>query len=260
MESDLEAELNNLLADNESGSLEVALKAVMILNRYLDSGEDITDIAEKILEVHGEMVAVEKSIRSIMEKGAEVVNEILDELKTAGEKAGYKLAEHIEGIVTTVSRSRTVEIGIINAEKISRVYILESRPALEGIEMAKSLRKKGINCSVVVDSAMAYAVSKSNLVVFGADGVYQNGVVNKIGSLPLSLTARYCGKPVICAFPEIKVIKKGFKEKFKLRDPKEITDEVPAENVYFEFIPSELIHWVVTENGRKRFEDLFRDI
>ena len=250
--------LNDLLSDNVSGSIEIACKALNVLSQLESMGEDPVELAEKILRVHGDMIAVEKAVKAFL-NGTPAVN-ILNELRHAGEKAGYELARYLEGTVVTISRSKTVEMGILNADRLDRVYILESRPACEGVRLAESLTSNGIDCRVVVDSAMGYAVKRSDLVVFGADSVFSNGVTNKIGTLPLALTAYYIKRPVLCAFPEIKIVKRPFSGKFSLRNPEEVVADVPAENVYFEFVPEELISWVVTENGRKNFEDLFPDI
>jgi len=257
MES-LQPDLKKLLSDRGSGSLEIASRSVIILDRCLRHNRDVGEIAEKILNVHGEMVAVEKAVNAFL-KGIPV-NVILDELRNAVERAGYELAQFIEGVVTTISRSKTVELGFLNAERLRKVYILESRPVCEGVHMARSLKKQGIECTVVVDSAMGHAVGKSDYVVFGADGVFLNGITNKIGTFPLALVAGHFKKPAICAFPEVKVVRKKFNDDFRLRNPEEVASGVPAENVYFEFIPSKLIQWVVTDKGRKKFSDLFRDV
>ncbi len=257
MES-LQPDLKKLLSDRESGSLEIASRSIIILDRYLRQNRDVGKIAEKILNVHGEMMVVEKAVNAFL-KGIQV-NDILNELRNAVEMAGYELAQFIEGVVTTISRSKTVEMGFLNAKRLRKVYILESRPACEGLQMAKSLKNQGLECTVVVDSAMGHAVGKSDYVVFGADGVFWNGITNKIGTFPLALVAGYFKKPAMCAFPEIKVVRKKFNDDFRLRNPEEVASGVPAENVYFEFIPSKLIPWVVTEKGRKKFSDLFRNV
>ena len=58
----------------------------------------------------------------------------------------------------------------------------------------------GIPTTVVLDSAMAYAMESVDLVIVGAEGVVENGgIVNKMGTYGLGIAARELGKPFYVA-------------------------------------------------------------
>lgn len=59
------------------------------------------------------------------------------------------------------------------------------------------MRKNGIPCRAVLDSAVGYIMDKVDMVFVGAEGVVENGgIVNKIGTFQIALVANALSKPV----------------------------------------------------------------
>lgn len=108
--------------------------------------------------------------------------------------------------VTTISLSSAVR-RCLSTWRPARIYLLESRPGVE-LDEARRAYSEISEVVVVPDAAMSIAVRRSSAVVVGADLVTPTYLYNKIGSLPLSLTARHFGRPVIAVFEAFKICDK----------------------------------------------------
>ncbi len=164
----------------------------------------------------------------------------VEALKVAGDRAA-EVAERMRGImpivdclvdmvledrdmlhVASLLRGREVECGLLDADTVTtislssavhrcirlwrpaKVYLLESRP---GEELSEAVRRYSDVAQVVVlpDTAMSQAVRESAAVVIGADIVTPTHLYNKVGSLPLSLTAMLFGRPLVAVFESFKI-------------------------------------------------------
>lgn len=57
--------------------------------------------------------------------------------------------------------------------------------------MYKELSEKGINCKLLIDSAMGYIMDEVDFVLSGAEIVTENGgLVNRIGTYTLAICAK----------------------------------------------------------------------
>ncbi|KAG0766676.1 hypothetical protein G6F57_003806 [Rhizopus arrhizus] len=89
-----------------------------------------------------------------------------------------------------------------------KVYVTEARPESDGIQAVAALRKAGIPCRAVLDSAVGYIMDKIDMVFVGAEGVVENGgIVNKIGTFQTSLVANTLGKPVYAVAESYKFVR-----------------------------------------------------
>ncbi len=134
------------------------------------------------------------------------------------------------------------------------VFVLESRPAMEGRQTALFLAKNGIRVTYLCDALMGTAVENSDAVVLGADAVTIHGVVNKTGSFPISLAARHLGKPLYALTSTDKFYPASMGDiKIADRDPDEVWEKPPAGvrvlNRYFEKVPLDLLTAIITERG-----------
>lgn len=157
-------------------------------------------------------------------------------------------------------------------EKIRfKVYNSETRPRFQGRIMAKNLVKKGIDVTMMTDSAAPFVISKNDpdkinidLVIIGADVVGMDGsVLNKIGSYSLSLAAKSAGVPFYVAASLLKARKDidSYREiEIEKRDPTELwpsfakaTDGkqkgIKAINYAFDTVPPEYTKKLITEFG-----------
>ena len=64
------------------------------------------------------------------------------------------------------------------------VLVTEARPTSQGHLAADTLRKAGVEASVILDAAVGYYIQKVDMVLVGAEGVVENGgIINQV-SLP----------------------------------------------------------------------------
>ncbi len=107
--------------------------------------------------------------------------------------------------IMTLSYSSAVETVLI-ASKPSMVYVAESLPGGEGVELARALRRSGKPVSLIPDSMVPHIVEASDIVMVGADAVTLDPCLfNKTGSLAAALAASRFNKPFIPVFESFKV-------------------------------------------------------
>lgn len=64
------------------------------------------------------------------------------------------------------------------------------------MKTAEALTAAGIPCTVILDSAVAYAMEKVDFVLVGSEAVVESGgLINAIGSLNIAIIAKAANKP-----------------------------------------------------------------
>jgi translation initiation factor eIF-2B subunit alpha len=85
------------------------------------------------------------------------------------------------------------------------VILTEGRPKNEAQFIADELISVGIPVSVILDSAVAHKMEEVDFVLFGAEGVVENGgIINIIGTYQISIVAQSMNKPVYVAAESFK--------------------------------------------------------
>ncbi len=98
-----------------------------------------------------------------------------------------------DDVIITLSRGvclrRFFKILADTGRKV-KVYVMESRPGMEGIDLADYLDKLGFETYLIVDSAARFFVKNCTKAFISAEAVAVNGaVVGKVGSSLLSLAS-----------------------------------------------------------------------
>lgn len=89
-----------------------------------------------------------------------------------------------------------------------KVLVTEARPNSRGIKAAKKLQQNGIPATVILDSAVGYYIGKCNMVLVGAEGVVENGgIINQIGTYPISVMAKAANVPFYAAVENYKFVR-----------------------------------------------------
>jgi len=183
----------------------------------------------------------------------------LGQMDRAKESIAGNAAELIRDqmMIAVVSRSSAVEDALLRAHSHgTRFTVLcsESRPMLEGQALAASLAGAGIKVTLVVDAAMSSLIRRTAMVLVGADGIVNDGVVNKIGTLALSLAARHYNVGCYAIFSTDKIFPRDHRPTVEqLRNPREVLDGstagVDVLNYYFDLTPLSFFRGFVTEEG-----------
>lgn len=96
-------------------------------------------------------------------------------------------------VIMTHSYSSSV-IAILRKAQLQgkrlKVFVTETRPELEGRDVARELAAEGIDTTLIIDSAVSHFIEKSDKVLVGAEAVAANGaIVNKIGTATIAAVA-----------------------------------------------------------------------
>ncbi|MCS7099697.1 MAG: ribose 1,5-bisphosphate isomerase [Sulfolobales archaeon] len=216
------------------------------------------------------MSRLEKGRPSSVEEAVEVVTRAAREFIAYSENAvkviaqlGAKRIERGDTLMTHCHSRASVEV-IITAHrqgKVGRVYVKETRPALQGLITAAELAREGVEVVLIPDSAVRYYMKRVDKVVVGADAVAANGaVINKIGTSLVALAAKEARARVYVAsetykFSPYTII--GELVPIEVREPTEIVDfawlaENPGVEVFnpvFDATPPEYVDAIITEKG-----------
>lgn len=150
--------------------------------------------------------------------------------------------------VLTHSNSTTVRRTL---ETLARpglhVLVTESRPGLEGRDLALALAKAGATVTYLTDAAATSCLNQVDAVLVGADAVLADGsIVNKVGSYALALAAHDQHKDFIVSAEPFKHSALTATE-FPLehQDPAELKPpahpRIRGYNPYFDITPADLV-------------------
>lgn len=82
------------------------------------------------------------------------------------------------------------------SNKRFHVFVTRSSPDNTGETMCAELLKAGIECTLILDSAIGYVMESVDMVLCGAEGVVESGgIINRIGTYTMALCAREMKKP-----------------------------------------------------------------
>ncbi|ADD05152.1 translation initiation factor aIF-2B alpha subunit [Natrialba magadii ATCC 43099] len=177
---------------------------------------ELTALAERLLEARPSMAVLRNRVNRAMAEASEAAADDvsvpdaaavlestlagIDRATAADDDAAATAADVIDGAVLTLSRSGTV-VDALRAGAPSRVFVAESRPALEGVAVAEELAAGGVDCPVTLhtDAAAAHVLATESIdrVLVGADTIRHDGaVVNKTGTRALAAAAAHEDVPV----------------------------------------------------------------
>lgn len=265
------------------GATNVALEGVRAFRDYLEalalsntdlssSWNDILSLARTLATIRATEPALRNCLRLVLSsveqhgvnRAIEVSNRLMDQLAKSKEVIARIGAEKIEdqSVVMTHCRSSVVEAILAEASnqgKSFRVVCTETRPRYQGRKTAENLLKYGIPVTMVVDSAMRWAMRKFNvdLILIGADAITVEGAaINKIGSRLLGLSAAEEYVPLYVASSLFKydpTTTIGKVTQIEMRSPEEVWNDPPdglkIENPAFEPVDRRHIDAYITEKG-----------
>ena len=160
-------------------------------------------------------------------------------------------------------------LGIIRslfaAKKLKNVIVDETRPYLQGARLtAWELYEDGIPFFIITDNMSGYFLSRDevDVIIVGADRIAANGdTANKIGTLSLSIMARFYGIPFYVAAPlstidlktrdgsSIPIEQRDHQEVRMIQGRTVIPEYMPVSNPAFDVSPNTNITAIITEKG-----------
>lgn len=288
--TDIQIKLEDLRNDNTSGANELIEKALEIIRNQLgmikDPNEDIKDeifsLAKKIIDSRPSMAPLINAIGYLIHD-LEKVNKIIlqkrmDQFyvdKTEREKAlaqafrNYLRNKKMYSVkIMLISYSSTILNQLIeNKDYNFEIFILESRPLLEGIRVAETLSSY-FKTNLIIDAAMGKFIDQIDLILIGVDSVLKDGsIINKIGTFPLAVLAneRYIDVYAVGDFfkynlkdhygKEVIIEEKPTKELYSEESQKEL---LKIHNYYFDITPAKYITGIISDLGILKMEEFLK--
>lgn len=112
------------------------------------------------------------------------------------------------------SKSRVVMDALAHVSRSSPVgsqihcYVTKSMPNDSGAQMVDELLKRGVQSTLVPDTAVAYLMPQVDAVVMGAEAVVESGgILNALGSCTMAMIAHHLGVPVYIMVESFKFLR-----------------------------------------------------
>lgn len=272
----LETAVNNIKSVKVQGAKEIAIYALEFLKEFCKKyGFGLKfEVAAYILEEARPTAVVLHNCLEILKKRKSLatINELLNRLEDVPKKVaknGSRLIKNNYRIITHCHSGEAIELikrAWKSGKKIS-VIATETDPLEQGVKTAKELAKEKIPVTLITDNAVGYFIKDVDLAIVGADAIRKReGVINKIGTLPLALSAKANEKPFYVVADTLKLDRR---KTFKIeeRPAKEVYQElvrpgklkgVKIRNPAFDTVPWKLITAIVTEKKIMKPKQIMR--
>jgi len=251
-----------IAADTIHGSAALSIRALGVLRDRAAVADDWSALVEPALELQDarpSMAVLENRINRVMttaEQSTEAIHDrAIDEIDAAVDAdagAAATAADRLEGPIATLSWSGTVRDAL--AELGAPVTVAESRPDREGVDLAESLAREGVDVTLTTDAALPAVLSNREFgaVLVGADTILPNGdIVNKVGTRALAVAADRADVPVYVVAARDKV---ATDDTFHSESGPAVTvydgeADIAVRNPVFDLTPGDLVTGVLTEDG-----------
>lgn len=272
-------EITIIQNDSLNGAVELTKRTLEAIKKEItrttNLKEELPELIQMLSLVHPEMASIAMIVKQLKQyensepeqDEEELKKRLQKELEQLGQEITRREQQTVEMLCTelkkyktimTISSSTTIRTALAmipQKEREKEIYILESRPLLEGQTLATQLAKMGYKVKLFVDAAAGHYMREVEAVVVGADTIFRDGsILNKIGSLALALLARKYGIPFIVAASKNKLSTEAAENYgFYLQEkpPEEVyPEEIPnltVLNIYFDFVPKELITTLISK-------------
>ncbi|KAG2538239.1 translation initiation factor eIF-2B subunit beta-like isoform X2 [Panicum virgatum] len=216
------------------------------------------------------------STRKLKHDVIAAIGDLIDEIDSCYEPISEQAVEliHQNEVILTLGRSRTVKEFLYAAKEKKRsfrVFVAEGAPRYQGHILAKELVEKGVQTTVITDSAVFAMISRVNMVIVGAHAVMANGgVIAPVGMNMVALAAQRHAVPFVVVAGSHKlcplyphnpeVLLNELKSPSDLLDFGEFSDCMnfstqdgsPLLNVVnptFDYVPPKLVSLFITDTG-----------
>ncbi|KAI3905536.1 hypothetical protein MKX01_036445 [Papaver californicum] len=209
-------------------------------------------------ESEGKSKSADKSVRSrkLKHDVIEAINELFEDIDMCHEQIAEQAVEHIHQneVILTLGRSRTVMEFLCAAKEKKRsfrVFVAEGAPRYQGHVLAKELVARGLQTTVITDSAVFAMISRVNMVIVGAHAIMANGgVIAPVGLNMVALAAQRHAVPFV-------VVAGSHKITSELLDFGEFSDcmdygigsgaPLHVVNPAFDYVPPKLVSLFITD-------------
>lgn len=210
----------------------------------------------------GKAIPVKKVAREVVAACDGFIASSLKATETIGDYGAKRIRDG--DIIMTHCNSEAVTAILTSAHDAGKkfaVFATETRPRFQGRITASALAKRGVNVTLIPDSAARLYMRKVDFVLVGADAIAANGaIVNKIGTSQVALVAHETRARFYVAAETYKLsptTMTGELVEIEHRSPYEVVPRpwleensgVKVENPAFDVTPPEYVDLIITERG-----------
>ena len=244
-----------------------------LLIRTRPTGVNLRWAVERVFNASAKAEEVSSLSEILSKEAVAIFNSELDAARSIG-KYGAPLLEDGDRVLTHCNAGALATVGygtslaVVRAavEQGKRISVIstETRPLLQGSRLtAFELAHDKIPVKVIVDSAAAQMMARGMVdkILVGADRILKTGhVTNKIGTLPIALSAKFYGVPFYVAAPVstidmetdpsmVVIEERNQREVLYIAGRRVAPRDVEALNPAFDVTPPELVTGIVTDRG-----------
>ena len=278
LSNSIKLEIEKLRNDNLSGASELSAKAIEVIKSMLkEINKDenlesiLKELCSQIINARPSMAPLINTIGyiydNLQEYTIDSINSVIEKLYAHKSRIQDRLERNFDIFIHEINISKprimlisysSTIINLLNKQKNIdfKFYILESRPLNEGQKTAELLGDK-FETHLIIDAAIGKFMNDIDIILIGVDSILESGgIVNKIGTYPLSVLAKSNGKAVYAIGDSLKynlrshfglpveIIKKS---SIEVIERKELNFQV--ENFYFDITPAKYIHRIISDLG-----------
>ena len=248
-------------------------KSADTLIRTRPTGVNLRWAVERVYDASAKAMDVSFLKETLSKEAEAIFNGELEAARNIG-RYGSSLLEDGDTVLTHCNAGALATVGygtslaMVRAalEQGKRISVIatETRPLLQGSRLtAFELAHDKIPVKLIVDSAAAQIMSRGAVdkIVVGADRILKTGhVTNKIGTLPIALSAKFYGVPFYVAAPVstidmktnpsmVVIEERNQREVLYAAGRRVAPRNVEALNPAFDVTPPELVTSIVTDRG-----------
>ena len=252
------AGLAQIATDALRGATELALSGLEILELYIrrDASAPRERAARAFAACRASMgIFPHLAARFLADRqgAAQLARAVMEATTASASRAAQALAPHAR--ILTISYSSAVREALVMRARSDRpleVFVMESRPKLEGLTLAQELAKEAIRVSVITDAQAGLFAREVDAVVVGCDAITEsNELQNKVGTSLLVMSARSHGVPCFAVAQTFKIVPPGFPHPSEEQEPDEVgrSERLRFRNLVFDTVPIDAFEAVFTEDG-----------
>ena len=244
-----------------------------LLIRTRPTGVNLRWAVERVFNASAKAEEVSSLSEILSKEAVAIFNSELDAARNIG-KYGAPLLEDGDRVLTHCNAGALATVGygtslaVVRAavEHGKRISVIstETRPLLQGSRLtAFELAHDKIPVKIIVDGAAAQMMARGMVdkILVGADRILKTGhVTNKIGTLPIALSAKFYGVPFYVAAPVstvdmatdpsmVVIEERNQREVLYIAGRRVAPRNVEALNPAFDVTPPELVTGIVTDRG-----------
>lgn len=291
-DSNIPKMLTELRRDNKSGANELVFKALEIFKHQLELIKNPNeDIKRKILGLSEEIISSRPSMAPLINTIGFILNNLesfnkktiqerLDQLEKEINEKNKALKNNFQKFLTKLNKAHckimliSYSSTIINLlskfyEENLEIYVLESRPLLEGQKTAEILSQY-FKTHLIVDAAIGKFMDQISFVLIGADSILKDGsIINKIGTNPLAVLANAENINVYVVADSYKYnLRSHFNQLIMIEEKptneiynKEIKSKfLKVHNYYFDITGSKYITEIISDYGILSIQEFLKKV